>query len=75
MLLRWPNTWPMTCPDGPELEVLVEVAAGNANKVIATHLAVSEDTVKAHMRAVLSKIGEQIARIVAIALKRGIIEL
>ena len=31
-----------------ELEVLVHVAGGNANKIIAAHLTISEDTVKAH---------------------------
>ena len=59
-----------------ELEVLVEVAAGHANKTIAAHLAVSEDTVKAHMRGVLSKLGaNDRTHAVTIALKRGIIEL
>src|SRR5262249_8394345 len=40
-----------------ELEVLVHVAAGQGNKAIGSHLAISEDTVKAHMRSVLSKLG------------------
>lgn len=33
-----------------EIEVLREVAAGNANKIVADHLAISEEIVKAHMR-------------------------
>src|SRR5258705_9801667 len=40
-----------------EIEVLRNVAAGNANKMIAVHLAISEETVKAHMRSILSKLG------------------
>jgi DNA-binding NarL/FixJ family response regulator len=59
-----------------ELEVLVHVAGGNANKIIAAHLAISEDTVKAHMKSVLSKLGaNDRTHAVTIALKRGIIEL
>lgn len=40
-----------------EIQVLREVAVGNANKIVADHLAISEETVKAHMRSVLSKLG------------------
>ena len=59
-----------------ELEVLVHVAGGNANKIIAAQLAISEDTVKAHMKSVLSKLGaNDRTHAVTIALKRGIIEL
>jgi len=59
-----------------ELEVLVHVAGGNANKIIAAQLAISEDTVKAHMKNVLSKLGaNDRTHAVTIALKRGIIEL
>jgi DNA-binding NarL/FixJ family response regulator len=59
-----------------ELEVLVHVAAGNANKLIAAQLAISEDTVKGHMKSVLSKLGaNDRTHAVTIALKRGIIEL
>jgi DNA-binding NarL/FixJ family response regulator len=59
-----------------ELEILVEVAAGHANKTIALHLAITEDTVKSHMRSVLSKLGaSDRTHAVTIALKRGIIEL
>ena len=43
---------------------------------IAAHLAISEDTVKAHMKSVLSKLGaNDRTHAVTIALKRGIIEL
>jgi DNA-binding NarL/FixJ family response regulator len=59
-----------------ELEVLVEVAQGHANKIIADHLAITEGTVKGHMKSVLSKLGaNDRTHAVTIALKRGIIEL
>ena len=59
-----------------EIEVLREVAAGNANKVVALRLAVSEETVKAHMKSILSKLGaNDRTHAVTIALKRGIIEI
>ncbi len=58
-----------------ELEVLVEAAAGHANKTIGAHLAISEDTVKSHMRSVLAKLGaNDRTHAVTIALKRGIID-
>jgi DNA-binding NarL/FixJ family response regulator len=61
---------------GREIEVLREVAAGNANKVIAERLKISEETVKAHMKNILSKLGaNDRTHAVTIALKRGIIEL
>ena len=59
-----------------EIEVLKQVAAGNANKIIATHLKISEETVKAHMKNILSKLGaNDRTHAVTIALKRGIIEI
>jgi DNA-binding NarL/FixJ family response regulator len=59
-----------------EIEVLREVAAGNANKIVAQHLKVSEETVKAHMKNILSKLGaNDRTHAVTIALKRGIIEM
>ena len=59
-----------------EIDVLRQVAAGNANKIIADHLEISEETVKAHMRKILSKLGaNDRTHAVAIALKRGIIEI
>jgi len=59
-----------------EIEVLRQVAAGNANKIVADRLAISEDTVKAHMRSILSKLGaNDRTHAVTIALKRGIIEI
>ena len=59
-----------------EIEVLREVAAGNANKMVAHRLNVSEETVKAHMKNILSKLGaNDRTHAVTIALKRGIIEI
>lgn len=61
---------------GREIEVLREVAAGNANKIIADHLGISEETVKAHMRIILLKLGaNDRTHAVTIALKRGIIDI
>ena len=61
---------------GREIEVLREVAAGNANKMVAQRLNISEETVKAHMRSILSKLGaNDRTHAVTIAVKRGIIEI
>jgi len=57
-----------------EIEVLQLVAAGNANKIIADRLALSEETVKAHVRSILSKLDpNDRTHAVAIAVRRGII--
>jgi DNA-binding NarL/FixJ family response regulator len=59
-----------------ELEVLASVAAGNSNRRVAAQLAVSEDTVKAHMKNIMSKLGaNDRTHAVTIALKRGIIDV
>jgi len=59
-----------------EIDVLRLVAQGNANKMIAGHLAITEDTVKAHLRSILSKLGaNDRTHAVTIALKRGIIDI
>lgn len=59
-----------------EIEVLREVAAGNANKIVAQILRVSEETIKAHMKSILSKLGaNDRTHAVTIAVKRGIIEI
>jgi len=59
-----------------EIQVLREVAAGNANKMVAQLLRISEETVKAHMRSILSKLGaNDRTHAVTIAVKRGIIEI
>jgi DNA-binding NarL/FixJ family response regulator len=59
-----------------EIEVLSLIAAGNSNKLIADQLAISEDTVKGHVKSILSKLGvNDRTHAVTAALKRGIIEL
>ncbi|HEX6717939.1 MAG TPA: response regulator transcription factor [Pyrinomonadaceae bacterium] len=59
-----------------EMEVLRQVAAGNANKIIADHLHISEETVKAHMKNILIKLdANDRTHAVTIALRRGIIEI
>jgi DNA-binding NarL/FixJ family response regulator len=59
-----------------EIEVLQGVAAGSSNKTIAGRLAISEDTVKTHMRSILEKLGaNDRTHAVMIALKRGFLNL
>lgn len=59
-----------------ELEVLRSVAAGNANKRIGAELGISEETVKAHMKNILTKLdARDRTHAVTIAIRRGIIEL
>jgi DNA-binding NarL/FixJ family response regulator len=59
-----------------EIEVLKHVAAGNANKMVAYNLDLSEETIKAHMKNILSKLGaKDRTHAVTIALRRGIIEI
>jgi DNA-binding NarL/FixJ family response regulator len=59
-----------------EIEVLRLIASGNANKVIAADLAITEETVKSHVTNILSKLGaNDRTHAVTIGLKRGIIEL
>jgi DNA-binding NarL/FixJ family response regulator len=59
-----------------EIEVLRLIAAGNANKLIADQLSIAEETVKGHVKNILSKLGaNDRTHAVTIGLKRGIIEL
>jgi DNA-binding NarL/FixJ family response regulator len=59
-----------------EIQVLRQVAEGNANKIVADNLAISEETVKAHMKSILSKLGaNDRTHAVTIAVKRGIIHV
>ncbi len=59
-----------------ELEVLRMVALGNPNKRIATALDVTVDTINAHLKAVLSKLGaNDRTHAVTLALRRGLIDL
>ena len=59
-----------------EIEVLAQIAAGNSNKRIADRLGITEETVKGHVRNILSKLGAgDRTHAVTSALRRGIIEL
>ncbi|WP_229632098.1 response regulator transcription factor [Pseudoduganella violaceinigra] len=59
-----------------EVEVLQCAAAGNSNKRISSLLEISEETVKTHMRSILTKLdANDRTHAVTIALKRGIIGL
>ena len=59
-----------------EVEVLKQVAEGNRNRDIGARLAISEDTVKSHLRHILEKLNaKDRTEAVAIGLRRGIIHL
>lgn len=59
-----------------ELDVLREVANGNSNKLIASDLKISENTVKNHLKSILSKLdANDRTHAVMIALKRGFLDL
>jgi DNA-binding NarL/FixJ family response regulator len=59
-----------------EIDILALVAAGQANKVVARELSVSEQTVKAHLRTIFQKLGVgDRTQAVTTALRRGIIRL
>jgi DNA-binding NarL/FixJ family response regulator len=58
-----------------EIEVLQCVAAGSSNKIVASTLQISEDTVKNHMRNILSKLGaNDRTHAVTIATRRGFLD-
>jgi DNA-binding NarL/FixJ family response regulator len=58
-----------------EIEVLRLVGDGCSNKIAADHLKISEDTVKGHMRSILSKLNaNDRTHAVMIAVRRGFIE-
>jgi DNA-binding NarL/FixJ family response regulator len=58
-----------------EVEVLRTVAAGHSNKNVADELAISEETVKGHMKSILSKLGaNDRTHAVLIAMKRGFLD-
>jgi DNA-binding NarL/FixJ family response regulator len=59
-----------------ELDVLRLIAAGSANKEIASRLSIGEETVKSHVTNILAKLrANDRTHAVTIGLKRGIIEL
>lgn len=58
-----------------EVDILVQVAKGHSNKIIASQLDISEATVKYHLKSILSKLGaNDRTHAVTIAMKRGFIE-
>jgi DNA-binding NarL/FixJ family response regulator len=58
-----------------EIEVLRTVADGCSNKLVASKLDISEDTVKGHMKSVLAKLqANDRTHAVTIALKRGFLD-
>lgn len=59
-----------------ETDVLKEIAAGCSNKIVADRLGIGGDTVKGHVRSILSKLGaNDRTHAVTIGLRRGILEL
>ncbi|MDR6644247.1 DNA-binding NarL/FixJ family response regulator [Luteibacter sp. 1214] len=59
-----------------ETQVITHVARGEANRDVASSLGIAEETVKAHMKSILAKLqANDRTHAVAIALRRGIIEL
>jgi DNA-binding NarL/FixJ family response regulator len=57
-----------------EIEVLQLIADGNANRLVADKLSVTEDTIKMHVKNILSKLSaNDRTHAVTIALRRGII--
>ena len=58
-----------------EIEVLRMVGEGCANKTVADHLKIAEDTVKGHMRSILAKLNaNDRTHAVMIAVKRGFLD-
>jgi DNA-binding NarL/FixJ family response regulator len=61
---------------GREVEVLRHVAAGDRNRDIAARLFIAEETVKVHLKHIMSKLrASDRTQSVAIAARRGIIRL
>jgi DNA-binding NarL/FixJ family response regulator len=59
-----------------EVQVLRLVAVGNSNKRVGAQLSITEETVKGHVRSILTKLGAQDrTHAVTIGLSRGIIQL
>jgi DNA-binding NarL/FixJ family response regulator len=59
-----------------EIDVLSHVASGNRNRDIARRLYVSEETVKAHIKHIMEKLGaSDRLHAMVIAVRRGFIQL
>ncbi len=61
---------------GRELDVLRRLTQGGSNREIGAELGLSEDTVKTHMKAILSKLhASDRTQAVVIAIRRGIVDV
>lgn len=61
---------------GREMEVLARLARGESNKEISAHLFISETTVKAHLRAIFSKLNVlSRTEAIAVASRRGLVQI
>jgi len=59
---------------GRELEVLEAVARGERSKEVASHLGISERTVKAHLASIYNKLGvDSRAAAIAVAAQKGLL--
>jgi two-component system, NarL family, response regulator len=59
-----------------EVEVLTLIGSGNSNKRIGLVLSINEDTVKGHVKSILSKLeARDRTHAVTLALRRGILQL
>ena len=59
-----------------EVEVLKRIAEGDRNRDIGKRLAISEETVKVHVKRIMDKLGaKDRTQAVAIAIRRGVITL
>jgi DNA-binding NarL/FixJ family response regulator len=59
-----------------EIEVLRQIAGGNKNRDIAERLFISEETVKAHIKHIMAKLGaNDRTQAVSIGVRRGYIDL
>jgi len=60
---------------GREVDILRQLGGGNRNRDIAERLFISEETVKAHLKHIMNKLGaKDRTQAVAIGIRRGIIE-
>ena len=59
-----------------EIDILEQVAKGQSNKTVARAFGLSEDTIKAHLRSIFSKldVGDR-TQAVTVALRRGVLTL
>jgi len=61
---------------GREIDILRQLAGGNRNRDIADKLFIAEETVKAHLKHIMEKLGaNDRTQAVAIGVRRGIIRL